>query len=219
MAETSILIVDDHAVLRTGIRLMLQSQPDFRIVGEAVDGEAAISLARKLKPDVILLDLSMPRLSGHKALPALRRASPQSKILVLTMHDDKTYLQAAFKGGARGYIVKKAADIELISAIRSVSRGEIYLHPSMMGDALDDLLPQDQTAQTEEKGQWENLSIREREVLQFVALGYTNAEIAEKIFLSIKTVETYRARGMEKLNLRTRAALVKFALTHGLLDD
>lgn len=215
--KTRVLLADDHAVLRSGLRLLLTSQSEYDVVGEASSGTETLSLAEKLQPDLILLDLSMPSLGGLDALPALRKLVPSARILILTMHDDPQYLRQALKHGASGYVLKKAADTELLSAIRAVLRGEVYVHPSMTRILLEDMLPASRAAEGENA--WETLSEREREVLKMVALGHTSAEIAEQLDLSPKTVETYRARGMEKLGLRTRAALVKFALQNGLINQ
>lgn len=210
-----ILLADDHAVLRSGLRLLLTNANEYEVVGEASSGIETLSLAEQLQPDLILLDLSMPALGGLEALPTLRKLVPSARILILTMHDDPQYLRQALKHGANGYVLKKAADTELLSAMRSVLRGEVYVHPSMTRVLLEDMLPASQSAKKEDT--WGNLSEREQEVLKMVALGHTSAEIAEQLNLSAKTVETYRARGMEKLGLRTRAALVKFALQEGLI--
>ena len=213
---TRVLLADDHAVLRSGLRLLLTSQQEYDIVGEASSGTETLTLAEQLQPDLILLDLSMPSLGGLDALPVLRKLVPSARILILTMHDDLQYLRYALKSGASGYVLKKAADTELLSAMQAVLRGEVYVHPSMTRILLEDMLPESRVAENE--GTWSSLSEREREVLKMVAFGHTSAEIAEQLSLSAKTVETYRARGMEKLGLRTRAALVKFALQEGLIN-
>jgi two-component system response regulator NreC len=217
MPEIRILLADDHAVLRAGLRLLLDAQPDMKVVGEAGDGSEALTLSADLHPDLILLDLTMPGLNGIDALPVLRKATPEAKILVLTMHDDESYLRQALRSGAAGYVLKKAVDSELLSAVRAVMRGEVYVHPSLTKALLEDLLPSTPAEATDDP--WQALSEREREVLILVAHGHTAAEIAERLSLSSKTIETYRARGMEKLGLRSRAALVQFALAHGLLSD
>lgn len=214
--QARILVADDHAVLRAGLRLMLSNQEGLSVVGEAASGMETLSLAQTLQPDLILLDLSMPALGGLEALPLLHRIAPQARILILTMHDDPQYLRQALHNGAAGYVLKKAADTELIAAVRAVLRGEIYIHPALTRSLIEDLLPPAQMAQ--DTSQWDTLSEREKEVLRLVALGYTSAEVAEQLNLSAKTIETYRARGMEKLGLRNRAALVRFALHHGLIS-
>lgn len=211
-----VLLADDHAVLRSGLRLMLTGTNEYEIVGEASSGTETLSLAEQLQPDLILLDLSMPALGGLEALPTLRKMVPSARILILTMHDDPQYLRQALKHGASGYVLKKAADAELLSAMRAVLRGEVYVHPSMTRVLLEDILPEAQSRNHEQS--WEALSEREQEVLKMVALGHTSAEIADRLSLSAKTVETYRARGMEKLGLRSRAALVKFALQEGIIN-
>lgn len=210
-----ILLADDHAVLRSGLAALLNARPDMTVVGEAADGAELLSLAADLRPDLILLDLSMPRLGGLEALPLLRQKSAESRILILTMHDDESYLRQALKAGASGYVLKKAADVELITAIQAVMRGDVYVHPAMTRALLPDLPPDPQA--TAGHG-WQTLSDREQDVLRLVALGHTSREIADQLSLSIKTVETYRARGMEKLALPSRAALVRFALAQGLLE-
>jgi two-component system response regulator NreC len=212
--EVRILLADDHAVLRSGLRMLLSNQDGLVVVGEASSGMETISLAERLQPDLILLDLSMPALGGLDALPVLRKIAPLARILILTMHDDPQYMRQALQNGAAGYMLKKAADVELISAIRAVAQGDVYVHPSMTRILLEDILP---VPDPTPPNQWETLSEREKKVLTLVALGYTSAEIAAQLNLSAKTIETYRARGMEKLGLRNRAALVRFALHHGLI--
>jgi DNA-binding NarL/FixJ family response regulator len=217
MPETRILLADDHAVLRSGLRLLLEAEPDLKVVGEAGNGHEALALAQSLQPDLIVLDLTMPGLGGLEALPLLRTAAPAARILVLTMHDDEGYLRQALRGGASGYILKRAADVELLSAVRTVLRGEVYVHPSLTKFLVGDwVAPSPANAASDP---WDELSEREQEVLTLVALGHTATEIADRLSLSVKTVETYRARGMEKLGLRSRATLVQFAIAHGLLSD
>jgi two-component system response regulator NreC len=211
-----ILLADDHAVLRSGLRLLLTNTNEYEVVGEASSGTETLSLAEQLQPDLILLDLSMPALGGLDALPTLRKLVPFARILILTMHDDPQYLRQALKHGASGYVLKKAADAELLSAMRAVLRGEVYVHLSMTRTLLEDMLPESHSADEQEI--WGGLSEREREVLKMVALGHTSAEIASQLNLSAKTVETYRARGMKKLGLRSRAALVRFALQKELIN-
>lgn len=213
---TRILLADDHAVLRSGLRLLLENQPNLLVVGEAATGSEALGLAESLQPDLILLDLSMPQLGGLDVLPLLGKNCPRTKILILTMHDDPHYLRQALKNGASGYVLKKAADSELLSAVEAVLRGEVYVHPSMTRALLEDLLPAGNSQNLNDL--WDSLSDREQAVLKLVALGHTSAEIAEQLILSGKTVETYRARGMEKLGLSNRAALVRFALKKGLIS-
>lgn len=219
VSSIRVLIADDHAVLRAGLRMLLDAQPDMAVVGEAGDGREAIDRASALQPDVILLDLTMPNLGGLAALPQLRDAAPQARVLILTMHDDESYLRQVLAAGAAGYVLKKAADTELLSAIRVVHRGDVYLYPSLTRTLLDSLLGREAKATTPSRDPEETLSEREQAVLRLVALGHTNQEIADKLFLSVKTVETYRARAMDKLGLRSRAALVRFAVEHGWLDN
>ncbi len=210
-----VVIADDHAVLRSGLRLLLEKQADLSVVGEASSGLATLALAEELQPDLIILDLSMPGLGGLDALPSLRRIAPQAKILVLTMHDDPQYLHKVLAEGASGYILKKAADVELITALRAVLGGDIYVHPAMTRALINGEVIEDQQSKQDP---WSMLSDREKEVLKLVALGYTSAEIAEQLALSSKTIDTYRSRGMDKLGFQTRAALVRFTIQKGLLQ-
>jgi two-component system, NarL family, response regulator NreC len=218
MKPLRLLLADDHAVLRTGLAALLNAREDMEVVGEAANGSEVLSLAEVLQPDVVLLDLSMPLLSGLDVVPLLRQRAPTARILILTMHDDGAYLRQALKAGASGYMLKRAADVELIAAIQVVMRGDIYVHPSMTRSLLDDKIPIAPEASGNEVDLWATLSEREQEVLRLVALGHTSREIAERLDLSDKTVDTYRLRGMEKLNLRSRAALVRYALSRGLLE-
>lgn len=208
-----ILLADDHAILRSGLRLLLDSQADFEVVGEAENGVEAIDKATALQPDIVLMDLNMPQMDGLAAIKTLKEHVPQTRILVLTMHEDASSLQQAIQSGASGYVLKKAVDTELLLAIRAVLRGEMYIH-----SAMTQKLFMNEAANTDTSDLWTGLSEREYDVLKRVALGYTNSEIADELFLSTKTVETYRSRGMEKLGLQSRAQLVKSALKHGHLD-
>jgi DNA-binding NarL/FixJ family response regulator len=212
-----VLLADDHAVLLSGLKAMLGQHRDYEVVGEASSGLETLSQAEELEPDIILLDITMPGLGGLDALPSLRRLVPNSKVIVLTMHDDPQYLQKAMQAGASGYVLKKAADSELLSAMWSVMHRETYVHPSMAQHFIGDLIQK--SPRDKEADRWEILSSREQQVLRMVALGHTSAEIAKELDISTKTVETYRARGMEKLDLNSRAALVRFALDRGLLGD
>ena len=213
-----ILLADDHAVLRAGLKALLNAEPDMTVVGEAGDGQACIRLALRLQPDLILLDINMPQTNGLEALAELRQRVPHSRVLVLTMHDDASYLRQVLATGGAGYVLKEAADNELLTAIRTVHNGGIFLHPAHTHILLETTTNQPPSSPAPDET-LASLSEREREVLQLLALGHTNKEIAQMLYLSVKTVETYKARLMEKLDLKTRAALVRFALQHGLLDE
>jgi two-component system, NarL family, response regulator NreC len=216
-APIRIVVADDHAVLRAGLTALLNHEPDMVVVGEAADGAECVHVAQAAQPDVILLDINMPGVNGLEALSALRRTVPASRVLVLTMHDDQTYLRQVLTNGGSGYVLKQAADRELLSAIRTVHSGGTFLHPAHTQALLAPAAPPP-SAESEQR-QLAQLSDREQEVLRLIALGYSNKEIAEMLFLSVKTVETYKARVMEKLALTSRAALVRFALQQGLLDE
>ena len=217
MAKIRVLLADDHAVLRAGLKLLLSAQPDIEVVGEAADGGEAMAKARELRPDVILMDLTMPGIGGSEATGRIKDENPGIKVLVLTMHDDPSYLRQLLKAGASGYVVKKSADVDLLSAIRAAYRGEVFLDSSLAGGLVDEVIRP--AGPRRPRDAYETLSDREREVLKWVARGHTNQEIAEKLFLSVKTIETYRARLVEKLGLRGRAALVRFAMERGLLQQ
>lgn len=216
MGKISVLLADDHAVLRTGLRMLINAQPDMEVVAEASNGEDAARLAREVRPDIVLMDITMPGGGGIEATVRIRRESPAVRVLALTMHDDAAYLRSILAAGAAGYVVKRAADAELLSAIRTTYRGETYLAPSLAGAMVQEVL-----GRKPRKGSAEvpgdTLSERERDVLRLVAQGHTNQEIADRWFISAKTVATYRARLMEKLGLKTRAELVRYALAIGLL--
>jgi len=212
-----LLLADDHAVLRAGLRALLQAEPDMEIVAEAEDGQQALHKAHETEPDVVLMDLAMPKVGGLPATRRLKEELPEVKVLVLTMYDDETYLRETLEAGASGYVLKRAVDTELLSAIRAVHRGEVFLYPSLTRVLVEELMRKGKGRKKERAG-YDLLSQRERQVLMLVAQGYTNQQIADNLFLSVKTVETYRARMMEKLGLRNRAELVRYALRHGLLS-
>lgn len=209
MKKIGVLIVDDHAVLRAGLRTLLNLQPDMEVVGEAAEGLEAAEKVKRLKPDVVLMDISLPGMEGLEVAKKLKKTHPDVKVLILTMHEDRRYLYSALKAGASGYVVKRAAATELIDAIRTVYRGDVFLHPFMAKIVAEDYVEQAGT----EKG----LSDREREVLRLIAEGRTYKEMAKILAVGVKTIETYRERIKEKLSLNTRAELVRYALEKGLL--
>ena len=213
MSPVRVLIVDDHAVVRSGLRLLLAAEEDIEPVGEAGNAKDGLFQARALKPDVILLDVVMPDQSGLDVLPQLIHENPQAKVLVLSMQDDPQYVRQAFAAGASGYVLKEAADNEVVGAIREVARGGRYVHPELGARLI--------TAEADERRREADdpLSEREREVLRLLALGHTNQEIAKMLFISVRTAETHRAHIMQKLNLQTRAELVRHALDQGLLES
>jgi DNA-binding NarL/FixJ family response regulator len=211
--STRVLIVDDHAVVRSGLRLVLEAEDDLEPVGEAGTAREAIFEARSTKPDVILLDVVMPEQSGLEAIPTLLHEHPETKILVLSMQDDPRYVREAFAAGASGYVLKEAADNEVVAAVREVAGGGRYVHPELGARIV--------AAETEElkRAEEDPLSERENEVLRLLALGHTNQEIAKQLFISVRTAETHRAHIMQKLRLSTRAELVLYALDRGLLEE
>jgi two-component system response regulator NreC len=215
--KTRILLADDHNVLRSGLKYLLNAQSDMAVVGEAATGDAALRLARELAPDVLILDITMPGMDGLDVLRELKRVAPTIRVLILTMHEEEGYLRRALALGAAGYCPKGAADAELISAIRAVLRGNLYIHPSHTKVLLNGMVSA--TGEGNANAPAAALSEREHEVLRLVALGHTNQEIADQLALSVKSVESYRARGMEKLGLSSRAALVRYALRENWLGE
>ena len=211
-----VMIADDHAILRAGLRMLVNVQADMEVVSEAPDGEKAVQTARETRPDVALLDLTMPRVGGMKALQEMARDCRETRVLVLTMHDDPAYLRSALAAGASGYLLKRAVDAELIAAIRAVHRGGIFVDPRLANVLVQDVLAK--RSKTAGPTRPVNiLSRRELQVLTLVAQGYTSAEIAKQIFVGVKTIETYRSRLAEKLGFRTRSDMIRFAVQMGLL--
>ena len=208
-----VLIVDDHALVRSGLRLLLEAEEDVTVEDEAGNAADAVRLARLHKPDVVLLDVVMPGGSGLDAAPEIKEAAPKARILVLSMQDDPSYVRQAFSAGASGYLLKEAADNELVAAVREVAGGGSYVHPTL-GARLAAA-----EAEAQARAAADPLSEREREVLRLLALGHTNQEIAKMLFISVRTAETHRAHIMQKLRLSTRAELVRYALDHGLLEE
>ncbi len=207
-----VLIVDDHAVVRSGLRLLLAAADDLEPVGEAGSARDAVFQARALKPDVILLDIVMPDQTGLDVLPQLKRENPDAQVLVLSMQDEPRYVREAFAAGASGYVLKEAADNEVVAAIREVAGGGRYVNPELGAR----LVAAD--AEATKRAEEDPLSDREREVLRLLALGHTNQEIAKMLYISVRTAETHRAHIMQKLRLQTRADLVAYALERGLLE-
>jgi two-component system response regulator NreC len=208
-----VLVVDDHAVVRAGLRRVLDAEEDIETVAEAPDADRAVFEALEHKPDVVLLDIVMRGKSGIEGMPALQQAVPDAKVLVLSMQDDPRYVREAFDAGASGYILKEAADTEVVGAVRAVAAGERYLHPALGAR----LVAAD--AEERKRAQADPLSDREREVLRLLALGHTNQEIATMLFISVRTAETHRAHIMQKLRLSSRAELVRYAIQEGLLEE
>jgi two-component system, NarL family, response regulator NreC len=207
-----VVIVDDHAILRAGLRRVLDAEPDIEVVGEAATADRAVFEALANNPDVLLMDVVMPGRSGIEGLPAVLQAVPEAKVLMLSMQDDPHYVREAFEAGASGYVLKEAADTEVVGAVRAVAAGERYVHP-----ALGARLVAAEAAERR-KAEEDPLSEREREVLRLLALGHTNQEIAKLLYISVRTAETHRAHIMQKLRLSSRAELVRYALENGLIE-
>jgi two-component system response regulator NreC len=214
-----LLVVDDHPVVRAGLCTFLNAQPDMQVIGEAVDGAEAIERAGELCPDVVVMDITMEGMGGLAATREITERLPECKVLVLTVHNSVEYLRQALEVGATGYVLKQAADTELAVAIRAVQRGEIYVYPVFTRVLLGDWAHDGEMDTSSQPDSYEMLSPREKQVLRLVVLGYTSRQIAEQLYLSIKTVGTYRSRLMSKLNLKSRPALVRYALRRGLLED
>jgi two-component system response regulator NreC len=206
---TTIVLADDHTVMRSALRMLLDAEPGFEVVAEAGDAETAIRYVRGHKPAVLILDLNMPGRSSLEAVPDIQEASPGTEIVVLTMQNEPAFARRALQAGVRGYVLKEAADAELVQAVRSAAAGDTYLQPAL-GARL--------AAGADARGEADELSDRERDVLRLIALGHTNAEVAEQLFISIRTVESHRAHIQQKLRLSSRAELVRYALERGLVE-
>jgi DNA-binding NarL/FixJ family response regulator len=216
MTKLRVFLADDHAVVREGLKSLINAQADMEVIGEAGDGRTACEQVLPLRPDVVVLDVSMPEMTGAQATERLRLECPEVKVLALTVHEDKGYLRQLLEAGAVGYVLKRAAAEELIRAIRTVAGGGVYLDPALAGKVVGGFVRKPAGKGAPEESA---LSEREVEVVRLVAAGHSNKEIAGRLDLSIKTVETYKARSLEKLGLRSRADLVRYALQRGWLQD
>ncbi len=211
-----VLLADDHAIVREGVKRILTAEPDLEVVGEAEDGLQAVEQAKKLKPDVAVLDISMPGINGIEATKQIKAALPDTHTLALTMHSDDSYVFQLLKAGASGYVLKRAAATDLVQAIRAARRGEAFLYPSVAKAVVADYLKRVETGEGRET--YDGLTEREKEILTLVAEGATNQDIAQKLYISVKTVQTHRAHIMEKLNLHDRTMLVRYAIRKGLIE-
>ncbi len=213
MSKISVLLVDDHAILRAGLRALLETYPDIEVVGEAGDGEEAICQVRKLRPDVVLMDVAMPEMNGLAATRHILAENPYARVLILTQYGNKEYVLPLLQAGASGYVLKQAADTDLITAIRAVQQGQSFLYPPVAKLLLEAYVsPQEPT------DPYERLTPREREVLIFIAQGCTNREIADILHISPKTVDVHRMRLMQKLDLHSVAEITRYAIRRGLVD-
>jgi len=215
--KLTVLLADDHKLLRSGLKLLLQRNPDLLVVGEAADGEETLRLFEQLEPDILLLDLSMPNMDGMECLREIKSRRPDAKVIILTMHEDENYIRQAMQAGASAYVQKSAADTDLFKAIEAVQAGELYLSQQDSKLLLHVLLNREQET-VDKQAPYVLLSPREREVLRLIAHGYSLAEVAERLSLSIKTVDTYKVRLMEKLAATKKSELVSYALKYGLLS-
>lgn len=216
-SKIRVMIADDHAILRAGLRMLINAQPDMSVVAEAQNGQQAIEISREIQPDIVLLDITMPTSGGLHAIPEILKGSNSAKILLLTMHSEPAYLRTALAAGASGYVLKKSVDADLLSAIRAVQRGHRYVDSELANTLLNEVIGGTKT-DAPGSGQSKVLSERELQVLTMVAEGFSSREIANTIYVSTKTVETYRARFADKLGLKTRADVVRYALDLGLLS-
>ncbi|MDD3845688.1 MAG: response regulator transcription factor [Syntrophorhabdaceae bacterium] len=214
--KISVLIADDHAIVRDGLKLLLESQPDIIVTGEATNGREAVRQAARLHPDIVIMDIAMPELNGIDAANRIRQESSSTQIIILSMHSTTEHIYRSLKVGARGYLLKESAGVEVVSAVNTVYRGGRYLSQKISDRVIDDYLSKQDMKEPENP--LDRLTQREREILQMVVEGKSSAEIAGTIFLSPKTVETYRSRLMQKLNVTDIPGLVKFAIRHGLTD-
>ncbi len=217
MPEIRVLIVEDHETVREGLRLIIDTQDDMQVCGEAGNGREAIRLAQELTPDVLLMDISMPELNGLTAAAKLRRIAPAIKILTLTRHTDEAYLQELLQAGVSGYVLKQSAASELIRAIRAVAAGGNYLDPAMTGKVFGNYVGKSAKPRGETRGA--QLTERESESLRHIALGYSNKEIAERLDLSVKTVEAHKANALRKLDMHSRIDIVRYAILQGWMQD
>jgi DNA-binding NarL/FixJ family response regulator len=216
MSKLRIFLAEDHSMVREGLKLLVNSQPDMEVVGEAGDGRIALQKVSEILPDVVVMDISMPELGGAAATEQLKRHFPKIQVLALSVHEDKSYLRELLEAGASGYVLKRAAAEELITAIRIVSKNGVYLDPTLTSKVVSSFV---QTPPRETNGHENSLSLRESEVVRLIAQGYSNKEIASNLNISVKTVETYKARAMEKLDLHSRSDLVRYALTKGWMQE
>jgi two-component system, NarL family, response regulator NreC len=218
MSKIRLVLVDDHAVVRSGLRMLLEAQLDIdiEIVGEAETGVAALERVRALRPDLVLMDIQMPDMNGIEATRRIKEMAPATAVLALTMHEDDQYFFEMLKAGASGYVPKRAAPDELMTAIRTVSRGDVFLYPSLATRLVQDYLRR--PAAAGEVALYNSLTAREQEVLVLIAQGLTNAEIADRLIISAKTVDRHRDNIMDKLNLHSRVDLVKYAIKKGLIE-
>jgi len=214
--KVRIVIAEDHTILREGLRSLLSSEPNFEIVGEAEDGREAIKCVEKFRPDLILTDLSMPRMNGMEAIKEIKTQSPKTKVLVLTVHKAEEYILATFRAGANGYLLKDSTHAELVMAVKKVLSGKQYISPEISEKVIEGYLEGKKTLKSQTS--WETLTQREREILKLIAEGYKNKEIAEDLCISVKTVEKHRANLMEKLDLHSIQALTAFAIEKGLVS-
>jgi len=215
MSPIRIVLADDHAMIRTGLRLVLERQKDFRVVGEASDGREAVALAQQERPEVVVMDIGMPNLNGIEAARQITALVPESGVVILSIHSDEAYVLRALKAGARGYLLKESPEADLIAAIRAVDAGKAYFSPAVSRMLADDYVRQLQDREIEDS--YELLTTREREVLQLIAEGKSNKEIAAMLNLSLYTVETHRGNLMEKLNLHTVPELILYAVRKGVI--